>query len=77
MPSFHCIVLARSNRGAASEMPSGLSPDANCATRANSSAAWISALDGMQPMLRQVPPGFFASTTTVSMPSCPARIAQT
>ena len=27
------IVLARSSCGAASEMPSGLSPDANCATR--------------------------------------------
>ncbi len=46
-------------------------------TASNSSAAWISALEGMQPMVRQVPPGFFASTMTVSMPSCPARIAQT
>ena len=35
-------VLRRSCRGDAS---------------ANSSAAWISALDGMQPTLRQVPPG--------------------
>jgi class 3 adenylate cyclase len=43
----------------------------------NSSAAWIRALEGMQPTLRQVPPSCFPSTTTVSMPSWPARMAQT
>ena len=37
-----------------------------------------SALDGMQPMLRQVPPSVFIfSTTATFMPSCAARIAHT
>ena len=49
-----------------------------CPSSANSSVACSSALDGMQPMLRQVPPkvGSF-STTATFMPSCAARIAQT
>ena len=34
----------------------GSSPAAMCATLSNSSAAWISALEGMQPTLRQTPP---------------------
>ena len=63
--------------GALVEMPSGEAPPAICATFSNSSAAWIRAFDGMQPTFRQVPPGFFASTITVSIPSWPARIAQT
>jgi len=44
----------------------------------NSSEACSSALEGMQPMLRQVPPkvGHF-STTATFMPSCAARIAAT
>jgi hypothetical protein len=37
-----------------------------------------SALDGMQPMLRQVPPSVARfSTQATFMPSCAARIAQT
>ena len=33
-----------------------------CRTFSNSSAAWMNALEGMQPTVRQVPPGFFIST---------------
>ena len=77
MPSFQSTVFERSSAGLPAEMPSGLSPLAIRAIFSNSSAAWISALEGMQPTLRQVPPSFFASTITVSMPSWPARIAQT
>jgi hypothetical protein len=54
-----------------------VSPAANALALSNSSAAWINALEGMQPTLRQVPPGFSASTITVSTPSWPARMAQT
>src|ERR1019366_2860943 len=77
MPSFQSIVFARSSSGRLTEMPSGLAPDPIRAIFSNCSAAWISALDGMQPILRPGPPSFFASTSTVSTPSCPARIAQT
>src|SRR5690606_37343685 len=70
-------VFFRSMAGEASEMPSGSEPEAISRTLRYSSAAWISALEGMQPTLRQVPPGLTASTMTVSIPSCPARMAQT
>ncbi|MNG18069.1 hypothetical protein D3C84_1020990 [compost metagenome] len=43
----------------------------------NCSATWISALEGMQPMFRQVPPRAWPSTRTVGMPSWPARMAAT
>ena len=44
----------------------------------NNSEACSSALDGMQPMLRQVPPKVaHFSTTATFMPSCAARIAAT
>ena len=69
MPSFQAWSSRGRVRACAAEMPSGLSPAAIRATFSNSSAAWIRAFEGMQPTLRQVPPGFFASTTTVSMPS--------
>jgi hypothetical protein len=36
-----------------------------------------SALVGMQPQLRQMPPMFSRSTTAVLSPSCAARIAAT
>ena len=58
-------------------MPIWPLPAAIALASANSSAAWISALEGMQPTLRQVPPGLAISTITVSMPSWPARMAQT
>jgi hypothetical protein len=77
MPSFQATVFARSISGDETEMPIGALPAAKCIAFSNSSAAWISALDGMQPILRQVPPGFFASTMTVSSPSWPARMAHT
>ena len=45
---------------------------------ANISEAWSRAFDGMQPMLRQVPPSVaFFSTTAVFRPSCAALMAQT
>ena len=43
----------------------------------NSSAWWISALEGMQPMFRQTPPGLSRSTTAAFKPSWAARIAAT
>ena len=43
-----------------------------------SSEAWSSALEGMQPTLRQVPPSVSRlSTQAVFRPSCAARIAAT
>ena len=77
MPSFQAIVLARSMAGSATRIPVTFRPAAMPSAAAYSSAAWMMALDGMQPTLRQVPPALFISTIIVSMPSCPARIAQT
>ena len=57
MRSFQATVLPRSRAGLAAEMPNGFLPEAMALSLANSSAAWISAFDGMQPTLRQVPPG--------------------
>ncbi|MHC2336944.1 hypothetical protein ACVIW0_006233 [Bradyrhizobium sp. USDA 4454] len=68
--------MAKSSVGVVVEMPSALLPSAARAMDSYSPAAWIRAFEGMQPTLRQVPPGFSASTTTVSMPSWLARIAQ-
>ncbi|MDT4830594.1 hypothetical protein FQZ97_640640 [compost metagenome] len=76
MPSFHSTVRAISMPGACTLMPSADLP-ANSRALRYSSAAWISALDGMQPMFRQVPPRAAPSTSTVRMPSCPARMAAT
>ena len=76
MPSFQPTSVGRSMVGAEARMPSGESPACRHA-RSNSSAAWISAFDGMQPTLRQVPPRRSPSTSTVGMPSWPARIAAT
>ncbi len=76
MPSFQAMVLAKSSDGFAVEIPSALLSSAAAAIVSYSPAAWIRALEGMQPTLRQVPPGFAASTMIVSMPSWPARIAQ-
>ena len=59
MPSFQAIVRARSSRGLRGRDAERVLARAPSARRfANSSAAWISAFDGMQPTLRQVPPGF-------------------
>jgi hypothetical protein len=43
----------------------------------NTSAERSSALVGMQPQLRQMPPSFSRSTIAVFRPSCAARIAAT
>ena len=75
--SFQAIVLRQIELRRARGYSERAFPERKLRRRMNSSAAWISALEGMQPTLRQTPPSFFASTITVSMPSCPARIAQT
>lgn len=77
MPSFQAMVLAKSIFGADADRPKGVLPAAASSSLWNSSAAWISALDGIQPTLRQVPPSGAPSTMTVSRPSWPARMAQT
>jgi hypothetical protein len=75
-PSFHFWVWSSAMVGCCTRMPSG-EPLANFFVLPNSSAAWISAFEGMQPMLRQVPPRRSPSTSTVAMPSWPARMAAT
>ena len=42
-----------------------------------SSAFFSSALEGMQPTLRQTPPQYFSSTTATDLPSWEARMAAT
>ncbi len=76
MPSFHFIVFARSMDGSATLMPIFESP-AQCVASSKAVAAWMMALDGMQPTFRQVPPRVSPSISTVGMPSWPARIAAT
>ncbi len=49
----------------------------SCASTCASSAFLSSALDGMQPTLRQTPPQYFSSTTATDLPSWAARIAAT
>ncbi len=72
-PSFHAIVTARSMRAASVVIPRCSRPFA----AANSSAAWMTAFDGMQPTFRHVPPISARSTITTLSPSCAARSAQT
>ena len=74
--SFQAIVLAKSSSGGPIERPIAFSA---CGSRnpCAASAAWISAFEGIQPTLRQVPPTRSASTRIVSRPSWPARIAAT
>ena len=77
MPSFHAVVWARSMAGLAAVMPS-VPPLAALDTVSNFEAAWMMALDGMQPTFRQVPPRPSPpSTSTVSSPSWPQRIPAT
>ena len=78
-PSFQACVTARSMLAASARMPSVDMGEPLVArrTRSYASAAWIKALDGMQPMFRQVPPGAMPSTSMVATPSCAARIAAT
>ena len=53
-------------------------PSAECWRRdSNLSAAWIIALLGIHPLIRQVPPALSPSTTIVSRPSCAERIPAT
>ena len=72
---MNAIIAGRSSFGAGTTMP--ILAKAWPAS-SNSSEACSIAFDGMQPMLRQVPPkvGIF-STTAVFRPSCAARMAQT
>ena len=48
-----------------------------CCSDSNLSAAWIIALLGIQPLIKQVPPALSPSTITVSKPSWALRIAAT
>ena len=49
----------------------------SCVSMWASSALRSSALDGMQPTLRQTPPQYLSSTTATDLPSWEARIAAT
>ena len=49
----------------------------SCVSTCDSSALRSSALDGMQPTLRQTPPQYLLSTTATDLPSWAARIAAT
>ena len=49
----------------------------SCWSVCASSAFFSSALEGMQPTLRQTPPQYFSSTTATFWPSWAARIAAT
>ncbi len=73
--SLSFIIVGRSRVGVPTPMPMRAK---ECPASSNISEACSSALDGMQPMLRQVPPKVaFFSTTAVLSPSCAARIAHT
>src|SRR5918911_735276 len=50
---------------------------ASSRTMCASSALRSSALEGMQPTLRQTPPQYLSSTTATRLPSCEARMAAT
>ena len=77
MPSFQATVWDRSMAGFDAVMPS-VPPPAALATVSNLVAAWMIALDGMQPTFRQVPPSPSPpSTSTVSSPSWPQRMPAT
>ena len=74
MPFFHCTILAMSTSRPCTVMPNA------CASRASwaRSEAWISALDGMHPSLRQTPPRVASlSTRITSLPSWASRMAAT
>jgi hypothetical protein len=73
MPSFQRTVWLMSMRAPSIWIPSVLSPIKLRDWR-KASAAWIMALDGMQPMIRQVPLSCSPSTSVVAMPSCAARM---
>ena len=49
----------------------------SCVSTWDSSALRSSALDGMQPTLRQTPPQYWLSTTATDLPSWAARMAAT
>src|SRR5690606_3271565 len=77
MPSFHATVCDRSMAGLAAVMPS-VPPFAALDTVSNFDAAWMMALDGMQPTFRQVPPRPSPpSTRIVSRSNWPQRMPAT
>ena len=80
-PELSCFATARERFTTASRSKptfSALSPNslARC-IRWKISEVRSSALVGMQPQFRQMPPRFSRSTMTVESPSCAARIAAT
>ena len=76
--SFQATTAAMSTCGGLARL-TPWRPPGSAARRSvsTSEATWISALDGMQPRIRQVPPSRSPSTSTVSSPSWPARMAAT
>ncbi len=75
LSSLCFIIAARSSFGAPKTTPRAPRP---CAASSNISEACRSAFEGMQPMLRHVPPSVLRfSTTATFIPSWAARIAQT
>ena len=69
------IIAARFSFGVPTSMPKAAKP---WPASSNSSEACSSAFEGMQPILRQVPPKVFHFSTTATLrPSCAARMAQT
>ena len=73
--SFRCII-----RGRSSVSPVAWNPCSAACSFVNSKYSELvrSALDGMHPMLTQVPPSVLScSTQTVRKPNCAARIAAT
>ena len=74
--SRRCTCIWSRSSSACTLMPSAASrPEA---ASLNSSDAWSSALDGMQPTLRHVPPSVSRLSAHATLrPSCAARIAAT
>ncbi len=74
--SLLCFIIAlRSSDGLPTMTPKA---GRSCSASANFSEAASKAFEGMQPMLRQVPPKvLFFSTTATLRPNCAARMAQT
>ena len=73
MPSFHSCILETSTFRPSTSMPMW----AALRTLWTRPEAAISALDGMQPQLRQTPPQYSFSTQRVLIPSWPSRMAAT
>ena len=77
MPALTCRDRACVGPNAIVALPSMPNLSFSWVSVCASSALRRSALDGMQPTLRQTPPQYFSSTTATDLPSCAARMAAT